>query len=70
MTDHPQRCSEPGCTQTGEMYIHSKCHPRSATWAVYDRQNETVRIECCACEKPIVTFRLRPRALEAIGDQG
>lgn len=41
-----------------EMYLHSRCHPRTPTWAVLG--GGFIRIECAECQKEIATFDLAP----------
>jgi hypothetical protein len=51
------RCSDPDCTEDhGRLYLHSNCHPDSATWAVYE--DGLLRVECAECEREIVTVRV------------
>jgi hypothetical protein len=42
------------CGSAGEMYIHGRCHPTAATWAVL--REKRVDIECCVCQRLITTF--------------
>jgi len=45
-----------------KIYIHSKCHPESPTWAIYSSERETVMIECAECRSELITFRLNPKS--------
>jgi len=36
------------------LYLHSRCHPASPTWAVLS--GDTLTIECAECEKVIARF--------------
>ena len=53
-------CVECGSTE-GEMYMHSRCHPNSPTWAVYFKDRNQVEIICSVCEGHIITFSLSKR---------
>ena len=45
------------CEQCGDdssLYLHSRCHPESPTWAVLS--GATLTIECAECEKVVARF--------------
>jgi len=39
------------------MYLHSRCHPQSATFSKV--KGNTLIVECAVCDKPITTFLLQ-----------
>jgi len=58
-------CACPSCrenTRTGEIYLHSGCHPASPTWAHV--RGDVLTIECATCKKRIVSVVIASRAQE------
>lgn len=54
------QCSNPGCTEDhGELYIHSRCHPESPTWARYEKGALT--IVCAECGQNIMAIGVEQR---------
>jgi hypothetical protein len=52
-------CGEPNCKHDHSvLYLHSSCHPRSATWTRYEKISETLVITCAKCDKEVVRIRL------------
>lgn len=49
-------CEECGCE--GKLYLHSRCHVESPTWAVLDQEKSELEIVCAECELPIVKFKV------------
>jgi hypothetical protein len=45
----------------GPLYLHSRCHPRAATWARYE--DGVLTVECAECETEIVAVKVANRAL-------
>lgn len=57
----PEECEECG-NEDGDLYLHSKCHPETPTWAKLIFVNKVaakIAIECAKCEKTIATLHLR-----------
>lgn len=53
---HGPQC---GCGATDQpMYLHSKCHIATPTWAVISADGKTLTIECAACGKEVGTFQV------------
>jgi len=50
MKKKEQCCSN--CGDGGPLFIHSRCHPTSPTWAIL--HGDELEIKCAQCEKPIV----------------
>lgn len=50
------KCGVEGCNCGGPMYLHSRCHPTSPTWASVD--GDVVTVECAECRKPITHFKV------------
>jgi hypothetical protein len=48
---HCERCGD-----DGSIYLHARCHPSSATWAVLT--GDVLTIECAKCQKPVVRFKV------------
>ena len=47
--------------ESGDLYIHSLCHPSSPTWVVLETVPpgvQRIRIECAECKEVIDTFDL------------
>ena len=47
-------CACEKCGDDSSLYLHSRCHPASPTWAVLS--GDTLTIECAECEKVIARF--------------
>ncbi len=57
----PEECEECG-DEDGDLYLHSKCHENSPTWAKVMFINKVaarIAIECAECEKTITILHLR-----------
>jgi hypothetical protein len=55
------QCQAPGCTHEDhddELYLHSRCHPRAGTIALYMRGG-TLRILCALCQQPVVVLAIK-----------
>ena len=52
MPDLPQKCDH--CGDDSSLYMHSRCHTGSPTWAVLS--GDVLTIECAECKKPITRF--------------
>lgn len=44
--------------ETDKLYLHSRCHIESPTWAILDQKNQEVEIICSECKAPIVKFKV------------
>ena len=42
------------------VYLHSKCHVGSPTWAILDQEKSELEIICSVCEKQICRFKVSP----------
>lgn len=53
-------CAIPDCDHSqhrgGALYLHSRCHPSSPTWARYD--NGLVIVECAICREEIARAKV------------
>ena len=59
---HQDECACVECgSSEGGMYMHSRCHPKAPTWAVYYKDLNKVDIICSVCEKPIIVFALQEK---------
>jgi hypothetical protein len=45
-----------GCGDEGSLYLHSRCHIQSPTWAVLS--GDVLTIKCAECEAVVVRFRI------------
>jgi uncharacterized low-complexity protein len=50
------KCGCGKCGSDESLYIHSKCHTGTPTWAVIS--GDTITIECAECGTVIVRFRV------------
>ena len=50
------RCDDCGCS--GQLYLHSRCHPESPTWAVLDQETSELELICAECETPLAKFKV------------
>lgn len=51
----------PECSHTdnaNDLYIHSRCHPTAPTWAVFEKETATMRIECDECGTLVIRVGL------------
>jgi|GEM_PF-6983308 hypothetical protein len=55
-TQGPCSCADCGSTDDW-LYMHSRCHPRDATWARYDQKIHRLEILCSVCNRRIMAFR-------------
>lgn len=53
--EHGPECAECG-TSDGPMYLHSRCHTGSPTWA--SMQGNVLTITCAECDKEIARFEV------------
>lgn len=53
---HPESCAE--CGAVDELYLHSRCHTSSPTWAVLNQAEGTLKVICATCKKPVAKFKL------------
>jgi len=44
------------CGSQGSLYLHSRCHPLTPTWAVLT--GDVLTIECAQCQKIVTRFRV------------
>jgi len=49
-------CRDPNCA---ELVLHSKCHPRSPTWASVDKGRSVLILSCCVCDKVVAEIAIR-----------
>jgi hypothetical protein len=55
-------CAAPGCDHTAhdDLYLHSACHPHSATWSVYSAKSGDLTVECAQCGQTIAVIAVAP----------
>jgi len=48
-----------GCGEdTVHVFLHSRCHIESPTWAVLNQETGELEIICAECRKPICKFKV------------
>lgn len=52
-------CGTPGCTHDDcRMWLHSVCHPRHGTFAIFSKTTGNVQIVCARCKKQVALLAL------------
>ena len=58
-------CTVPGCDCGGSLYIHSRCHPDTPTWARYSQGSAVLELLCARCAKVISRVAISVRGAPA-----
>lgn len=55
-----QGCDEPGCTEHGELFVHSRCHPHAKLEVVYRKATGCIETRCGTCRAMVAIFQVAP----------
>lgn len=53
------KCSNPGCNDCNEIYLHPTCHPHAGTWTYFEHATDLIVIVCKECKKEVVAITVK-----------